>query len=296
MKSTQMSLQRDSIIEFLSSNSANQKRFKFITPDFGARPLDQFREKFSDSFIFTGIAEQLSADLAFGISKAGQLPIVYGMSPFISARAFEQYKVLFGQTNLPICILPVGVGLGYDHNTCSHYSLEDIALYTSVNDMTVLTPCDTNRSVLAIHNWLDNPYKLALRLERQPMPLDIFQEFENVTEIKGVGVLIGNALDHLLISWGKLGVELANSSVSKNCSVLLVEEISTSSFNSLQFLVNYQSVEVIEESYVNTGIYPFICQALNNTNVRINSVHIKSDIKDIRAHRSSLWQYFGLKA
>ena len=49
------------------------------------------------------------------------------------ASSTSDFYQLFGQTSLPICILPVGVGLGYDHNTNSHYSLEDISLYSSVN-------------------------------------------------------------------------------------------------------------------------------------------------------------------
>ena len=288
------SLQRDAIIEHLSSSKINQSLIKFITPDFGARPLDNFRDQFTQSFIFTGIAEQLSADLAYGISQAGILPIVYGMSPFISARAFEQYKVLFGQTNLPICILPVGVGLGYDHNTCSHYSLEDIALYTSVNDMHVFTPCDTKRAVNKIQNWIEHPNKLALRLERQPMPVNIFSEFRSAVEIPGVGILIGDSKEKLTISWGKLAIDIASSMNQSNHSILIVENISSEISSSLSFIKDYNLISVVEESYVNTGIYPFVCQALNNTTIPIDSTHIKSSIKDIRAHRTSIWSHFGL--
>ena len=111
-------LQRDEIITLLDDQKNSD--YYFISPDFGAKSLDKYRENNKENFIFTGIAEQVSVDLAYGISLASKFPIIYGMSPFISARCFEQYKVLFGQTSLPICILPVGVGLGYDHNTNSH--------------------------------------------------------------------------------------------------------------------------------------------------------------------------------
>ena len=86
-------LQRDLIINSLIDYPSDN--IKFISPDFGAKPLDEYRKKNKDSFIYPGIAEQLSADIAYGIALGKCLPIVYGMSPFISARCFEQYKVLF---------------------------------------------------------------------------------------------------------------------------------------------------------------------------------------------------------
>ena len=137
-------LQRDEIITLLDNKK--DSNFYFISPDFGAKALDNYRKRNNDNFIFTGIAEQVSIDMAYGISLASKYPIIYGMSPFISARCYEQYKVLFGQTTLPICILPVGVGLGYDHNTNSHYSLEDISLYSSVNGLKIYTPVDCARA------------------------------------------------------------------------------------------------------------------------------------------------------
>ena len=133
-------LQRDSLINFL--DKSNNEKIKFISPDFGAKPLDEFRLNKPDSFIYPGIAEQVSVDIAYGIALGKSLPILYGMSPFISARCYEQYKVLFGQTNLPLCIMPVGVGLGYDHNTLSHYSLDDIGLYSSIPGLQIYTPYD----------------------------------------------------------------------------------------------------------------------------------------------------------
>ena len=53
-----------------------------------------------NSFIYPGIAEQVSVDIAYGIALGKSLPILYGMSPFISARCYEQYKDIFGKSLL----------------------------------------------------------------------------------------------------------------------------------------------------------------------------------------------------
>ena len=56
----------DSIIKYL--DKIKNEKIKFISPDFGAKPLDDFRINNSNSFIYPGIAEQVSVDIAYGIS------------------------------------------------------------------------------------------------------------------------------------------------------------------------------------------------------------------------------------
>ena len=185
-------LQRDLIINSLIDYSSD--KIKFISPDFGAKPLDEYRIKNKDSFIYPGIAEQLSADIAYGIALGEGLPIVYGMSPFISARCFEQYKVLFGQTDLPICIMPVGVGLGYDHNTLSHYSLDDIGLYSSVPGLKIYTPYDCDSANDILTNWIGSKNQIVLRLERQAMPKNIIESTEEHLSVNHFGLITKEVL------------------------------------------------------------------------------------------------------
>ena len=120
-----LALQRDLVIKELSDlNKEMISNVVFITPDFGAKALDEFREKHEKNFIFPGISEQLSVDYSYGCALSGKKPIIYGMIPFVTSRCIEQFKVLYGQTDYPILLISVGCGLGYDHNTLSHYSLK----------------------------------------------------------------------------------------------------------------------------------------------------------------------------
>ena len=295
----QFGLQRDHLIEHLCSLDSNSSDFKFITPDFGARPLDNFRESHPDLFIFTGIAEQVSADMAYGVSLAGVKPFVYGMSPFISARAYEQYKVLFGQTSQPVCILPVGVGLGYDHNTCSHYSLEDIALYSSINGMTIHTPIDCQTTVDIVKSYLSEPSKIALRLERQAMPVNISTcfETEKIVDIPSVGKLLHRDSSSLVVSWGFLGTKLATQNNFDNYSLLIVDQLNPSTFlSNLKQLSSYAfaSIHVTEESYFNTGLAPYFSAYAASNGLRYTSNHVDHSISTLRAHRESLWRAFDL--
>lgn len=285
-------LQRDEIINLLT-NEENSNTY-FISPDFGAKALDQYREKNKDNFIFTGIAEQLSADLAYGIALGSKFPIIFGMSPFISARCYEQYKVLFGQTSLPICILPVGVGLGYDHNTNSHYSLEDISLYSSVNGLKIYTPCDCITAKNIFKGWIKNPHQAVIRLERQPVMNDIQEDFK-IEEIKSLGKYLPRSSKKLIISWGFLGTYLLDKDYLKEYSILLVENIDpTKIVNKLtSFLQTFEEIVLTEESFLNTGIQSFVSSSIALETTLIHK-YVPSSISEDRFHRSTLWEKYNL--
>ena len=285
-------LQRDEIITLLDNKK--DSNFYFISPDFGAKALDNYRKRNNDNFIFTGIAEQVSIDMAYGISLALKYPIIYGMSPFISARCYEQYKVLFGQTTLPICILPVGVGLGYDHNTNSHYSLEDISLYSSVNGLKIYTPVDCARAKNIFNNWLKNPHQAVIRLERQPVNFDIKEIYE-LEEIESLGLLLRRSKNQLIISWGMLGTNLLENENLRDYSILLLEEINpTLTINRLRnFLKSYETVILTEESFLNTGVQSFVTGSLK-IGTKFKHFYVPSSISEDRYHRDTLWERYNL--
>lgn len=282
-------LQRDVLINYLN-NEKEIPDLRFISPDFGAAPLDEFRQLHKEKFVFTGIAEQLSVDLAYGAAVAGARSIVYGMSPFVSARCYEQYKVLFGQSNQPICILPVGVGLGYDHNTCSHYSLDDISLYSGVNGLKIVTPIDCKRSLSYFKDWLENPCKLVIRLERQALEENLCEKHK-LKELPGLGLLLERPGKNLVVSWGKLGADIVEHNLFPSASILLIEEMCS---DNSDILLSYDHVHVTEESYLGTGVFPWIANSVTTGQAVLSSSHVDHRIGDIRAHRNTLWKEFGL--
>ena len=75
------------------------------------------------------------------------------------------------------------LGASIDLSTCvSAARLKiPIGLYSSIPGMKVYTPYDSVTAIEYLENWLVNPSQIALRLERQPMPFNIFtddEEFE----------------------------------------------------------------------------------------------------------------------
>ena len=62
-----------------------------ITPDIGAT-LVEFRDKYPDSFLDVGLAEQVCVGIAAGLAYDGNIPVVSGMLPFLTMRALEQIR------------------------------------------------------------------------------------------------------------------------------------------------------------------------------------------------------------
>jgi transketolase len=254
------SLLRDTLISHLTDSISDYPKVCFISPDFGAKALDLFRERYPSQFIFPGIAEQLSVDFAYGCSLAGHVPIIYGMAPFVTARCFEQYKVLFGQTSYPLFIFAVGPGLSYDHNTISHYCLEDISLFNSIPTFDIIHPlfCDTGRTYF--DNYLKDPSKIYMRVDRQPLPLSLHDL--NISSVSCNGSFLFNRdRSTLVVTYGAITFDILDQ---YTCSVLALENLSSLSQETLSIMLSFEKVILVDESLRYNGIYPLISSALSD--------------------------------
>ena len=180
-------LQRDAFIVEITKRLNKDKNIYFLSADFGAAALDELREKFPDNFIHCGISEQAMLDVASGLALEGKKVFVYAMAPFLSLRAIEQTKCGAGLMNLPICIISVGVGLGYADAGPTHYSTEDFACFRAIVGSSIYTPADVATTKLIVNDMLDNPKFSYIRLDRNVLP-DISPEINSNDYQKGFKV------------------------------------------------------------------------------------------------------------
>ena len=69
--------QRDTFISELFEIAKKDKDVILISVDMGASALDRWREELPEQFIWTGISEQHSINLAAGLSAAGKKVYLY---------------------------------------------------------------------------------------------------------------------------------------------------------------------------------------------------------------------------
>ena len=162
-------LQRDIFIKEIINNLKKDKNIFFLSADFGAEALDELRKNYPENFIHCGISEQAMMDVATGLSLDKNKVFVYAMAPFISLRSIEQTKCGPGLMNLPICVVSVGVGLGYADSGPTHYATEDFACFRSINKVSVYTPSDNSTTQLIAKQQIANPIFSYIRLDRHEL-------------------------------------------------------------------------------------------------------------------------------
>ena len=163
-------LQRDAFIEEITKKLNQTKNIYFLSADFGAAALDDLRERFPNYFLHCGISEQAMLDLAAGLALEGNQVFVYAMAPFLSLRAIEQTKCGAGLMNLPICLISVGIGLGYADSGPTHYSTEDFACFRAIVGSSIYTPADISSTKLIAKDILKHPKFSYIRLDRDNLP------------------------------------------------------------------------------------------------------------------------------
>ncbi len=134
--------QRDAFIKQVYKASKKNNNIYFLSADFGAPALDDFRFKLSKQFLHLGICEQNMIDFACGMALEGKKVFAYAMAPFLSLRCLEQHKTASCLMNLDVTSIITGIGLSYANSGPTHYSTEDFACLRALPNCYIFTASD----------------------------------------------------------------------------------------------------------------------------------------------------------
>lgn len=149
----------DAIVEL----AKNDDRIWLLTPDIGWGCGD-FKKAHLERFIDTGIAEQCVVGVSAGLALEGAVPFIIGMMPFMSMRALEQVRTDVCYPKLPVRIIANYSGLTGNGGS-THYAMEDMALFSSLVNMTVCAPADPNQLRQIILKSVDWDGPMAIRMD-----------------------------------------------------------------------------------------------------------------------------------
>ncbi len=163
--------------------------------------IRQFELTYPDRFIECGIAEQDMVSMAGGLARQGLLPVVNSFASFLTSRANEQIynnatektKIIY--VNHYAGLIPAGPGK-------SHQSLRDIALVSTLPNMTVLQPGTPAEARMVLEYAVSEAQENCLiRLTIGPCPRHIeLPEEYRLEEGKGVTLAAGD--DAVLLAYG----------------------------------------------------------------------------------------------
>jgi len=182
-----------------------------------------FHHRFPERSINTGIAEQNSAGIAAGLATMGKLPYISTYGVFGSMRMLEQIRTSICYTKLNARIVCSHAGLTPGSDGATHQSIEDMGIYRTIPNMSVIMPADYNSARKLFEKSYDYKGAIYFRLTRDEMP-DFYSEDEEF-EI-GKGKLLREGSDISIIAIGDMlhqAVKAADVLEKKGVKVDLID-------------------------------------------------------------------------
>ncbi|MCG9709066.1 transketolase [Pseudoalteromonas sp. Isolate3] len=133
---------RNAFARVLTELAKTDERLVLFYADIGNRLFNPLKEFALERTVNAGIAEANMASMAAGSAMMGHKPFIYTITPFTTARNFEQIKIDIAYQNQPVIIVGTGSGLSYANLGPTHHSFEDIALMRALPNMNIVCPAD----------------------------------------------------------------------------------------------------------------------------------------------------------
>ncbi len=291
---------RDAVFGELYDIMSNDKDVILLVTDTGFLLYLKFKQEFPNQFYNTGVTEQNTISVAAGLALSGKKVFVFGISSFLTLRAYEQIKIDICSMNLPVTILGMGTGYGYSYDGPTHHIVEDIAIMNSIPNLTILSPSDCFQTAKMIH-WAYNGSPNYIRIDKEiPSSLNS----NSVNEFNGFRIINNELHDVTFVSTGimveyaiKIARELSNFSISSR----IVDLYRLKPLNKLLLIENLKSSKVIvvlEEHNLIGGIGSMVYQLLyeNRLNISIRSFGIHDKFQWSIGNREYLRQQDGFSS
>ena len=141
---------RNNFAETFYEAGKRDPRLCLIVADISpAGAIDKFRNEFPDRFVNTGVAEQIMIGMAAGMAQRGLRPFAYTIATFTLYRPFEMVRDDLCYQNLPVTIVGIGGGVTYSTLGATHHAQEDVAIASTIPNLSVIAPCDPSETEAA---------------------------------------------------------------------------------------------------------------------------------------------------
>ena len=160
----------------------------------------KFSEALPEQYVDVGIAEQDAANIAAGLATTGKIPFVVTYAVFGSMRMIEQIRQEICYPKLNVKIACSHGGLTPANDGASHQCIEDIGIFRTIPNMTIVVPADYNAArklVAAAAQWEGPVY---LRFGRLAIP--VFNDTPDYKFEIGKGIVLKEGKDVAVFATG----------------------------------------------------------------------------------------------
>lgn len=295
---------RDAFAKILYQIAQNDPKVFILVADISpAASMALFQKEFPNRFINIGVAEQSMIGMCAGMAMRGLKVFAYTIATFAAYRPFEQIRDDLCYQNVPATIVGVGGGVAYSTLGGTHHSQEDIAVMTSLPNMSVLAPCDpleTEEATLICWQLKTPAY---LRLGKAGEPILTFGALEPFRFGKVRYLQKGN--DVCILSYGpiiKMAFEVSEVIIGqarKTVSIVSVHTLKPLDKDGIaKALKTHPEVIVIEEHSEQGGLAAQVKQIAweERSNCRLLTFSLKDAFIHAYGSQQDLWRAHGLSA
>jgi len=198
---TRMAATRDGYGEALLELASNEK-VVVLEADLGKSTKSlHFRKKYPERTISCGIGEQNMFLVGAGLASCGYIPFASTFAIF-TERGFEQMRNGIARPNLAVHICGSHGGTHTGTDGSSAQSIEDLAIYRTLPNVTVLHPCDDVSTKILTKQLVETNGPSYTRTARNKSPV-LYDGREEEIHI-GKGVVHRQGVDAAIIACGIL--------------------------------------------------------------------------------------------
>ena len=157
---------RKTALDCVHQLARQDERVVFIGSDLGPGVLAKMRDEYPERWFMEGVSEQHIVGMAAGLAMEGFIPYVNTIATFLTRRCYEQVAVDLCLHDLPVRLIANGGGGVYAPLGPTHLAIEDIAIMRALPNMTVVAPCDADEMRRFMHETLDWPHPIYIRLAK----------------------------------------------------------------------------------------------------------------------------------
>ncbi|MEC8609923.1 MAG: transketolase C-terminal domain-containing protein [Candidatus Thermoplasmatota archaeon] len=161
-----------------------------------------FRKQYPERTISCGIGEQNMLLVAAGMASSGYIPFASTFAIF-TERAFEQMRNGIARPNLAVHLCGSHGGTHTGTDGSSAQSIEDLAIYRTLPNVTVLHPCDDVSTRLLTKQLAYSKNPSYMRTARNKTPV-LYDDVEEDTIQIGKGIELREGRDVAIIACGVL--------------------------------------------------------------------------------------------
>ena len=208
------------------------KKIFCLLGDIGIFSFRNIFKKFANRILNMSTMEQTMLGFGAGLSKAGYIPVIHTITPFLVLRALEQIKVDFVYNKLSCNIVSVGGSNDYAKLGTTHHCFEDISILSNYDDINLFLPSNPQEfDYLFKKNYKNNSVNYFRMSGNVGKKLIKNNSFIKRNKNKKIIITVGNAANSEMFLKQKMDVYYINS-ISKNMN--------------FDFIKKYKKVIIIE--------------------------------------------------